>query len=329
MQFEDLADYIVDKEFKAGEEIFSSEKETDAAIFILRQGSVKLSGVGIEKTIKPGEYFGESLLLLDTRQKSTGTVLTPRYSALSLGHCICGVLELSSCRLVFDTATIPDIDGENMYYLDQMDLNDTDDEEENLFGSAPSALTRETTKQWLKNTSSDLLRSAVKTNMKLGDLEKHSVLGEGQFGEVWLVSADLPGKLGTQHFALKCQNKSDDLRGDSVDFIRREIDVLRMMDHPFVITYVHEYDDPSQIYILMRLVYGGELFDVIHCQNEDGTWSSGIPEDHAKFYAMLIADTLEYIHRKQLVYRDLKPENVLIDRQGYPVICDFGFGKLP
>ena len=77
----------------------------------------------------------------------------------------------------------------------------------------------------------------------------------------------------------------------------------------------------------MCLVYGGELFDVLHYQDENGKWSSGIPEDHAKFYAMIIADTLEYMHRKSLVYRDLKPENVLIDREGYPVICDFGFGK--
>ena len=56
----------------------------------------------------------------------------------------------------------------------------------------------------------------------------------------------------------------------------------------------------------MGLVHGGELFDVIHTE-QDGVWSSGIPEGDAKFYAMVLTDTLDYMHRKQLVYRDLKP----------------------
>ena len=95
---------------------------------------------------------------------------------------------------------------------------------------------------------------------------------------------------------------------------------------PYIVNLVHSYDHPDSIYILMGLVHGGELFDVIHTENADGTWSSGLPECDAKFYAMVVADTLDYIHRKQFVYRDLKPENVLIDKDGYPIICDFGFG---
>ncbi|CAJ1942794.1 unnamed protein product [Cylindrotheca closterium] len=328
IQFEDLADYVVDKEFKADEVIFCDEEDTEAAMYIIRRGSVKLTGEGIHDIVKSGGYFGESLLLLDNRQGSMPKgKLTPRFSAKALEQCHCGVLYLSNCRFVFDTGTIPDLHGENRYYLDNVGLTDSDDDDEGLFGAAPSSLTRETTKQWLRNTSSDLLRSVVKTNVQLADLEKHSVLGEGQFGEVWLVSADLSDPHSKQFFALKSQHKEDDSRGDSIDFIRREIDILQAVDHPFLITYVHEYDDPDKIYILMRLVYGGELFDVIHYKTENGKWSSGIPEDHAKFYAMMIADTLEYMHRKQFVYRDMKAENVLIDRDGYPVICDFGFAK--
>ena len=169
----------------------------------------------------------------------------------------------------------------------------------------------------------------VKTTQKLEDFEKHSILGEGQFGEVWLVSADFPGDFGTQHFALKAQKKDDPTRGDSIVAIKREIDVLGLMDHPYIVNLVHHYEDPEHVYILMALVHGGELFDVIHTEQEDGTWTSGLPESDAKFYAMVIADTLDYIHRKQYVFRDLKPENVLIDKDGYPIICDFGFGKYP
>jgi hypothetical protein len=49
----------------------------------------------------------------------------------------------------------------------------------------------------------------------------------------------------------------------------------------------------------------------------------------AKFYAFLLADTLSFIHSKKYVYRDMKAENVLIDDDGYPILCDFGFTKYP
>ena len=132
------------------------------------------------------------------------------------------------------------------------------------------------------------------------------MLGDGQFGEVFLVSAYVSAEYGEQHFALKTQKKVDPIRGNSVVAIEQEIDLLGLMDHPYIVNLVHSYDHPEEIYILMGLVHGGELFDVIHTE-QDGVWSSGIPEGDAKFYAMVLTDTLDYMHRKQLVYRDLKP----------------------
>jgi hypothetical protein len=326
-QYEELADLIVDKEFKTDELIFSTEGETEAALYILREGSVSLSGGDQDDIIKPGGYFGDSLLLLDSRRPSKrGSKTIPRFSARAAEPSFCGVLYLHECRQVFDTSSIPDLHGENKYYPGEVEDSNSNDDDDMLLAASLGTLNRETTKQWLRKASSDLLRTVVKTNLVLDDWERHSVLGEGQFGEVWLVSANLPGNHGLQYFALKSQQKNDASRGDSVDVIRREIDILRLMDHPFIITYVHQYEDPEHMYILTCLVHGGELFDLIHYQNEDGTWDAGIPEEDAKFYAVMIADTLEYMHRKQFLFRDMKPENVLIDKDGYPVICDFGFG---
>jgi protein kinase A len=75
--------------------------------------------------------------------------------------------------------------------------------------------------------------------------------------------------------------------------------------------------------MLMGLVQGGELYAIMHTVRRDG-----IPENKAKFYCSGIAEGLAYIHRRGFVYRDLKPENVLLDDKGYPVIVDFGFAKL-
>jgi protein kinase A len=52
-----------------------------------------------------------------------------------------------------------------------------------------------------------------------------------------------------------------------------------------------------------------------------------MPEKNAKFYALVIADVVSFMHRQHIIFRDLKPENVLIDEEGYPALCDFGFAK--
>jgi hypothetical protein len=325
-QLEELSTLVVDKKFEANETIFDPAKEVEAALYIVREGTITLSGKRSD-VIKPGAYFGTELLLLDTKQeemldKRGPTKTYPQYTAIASEDCLVGILSLSDCRNIFDTYNMfdPNTELPEAVELDGEDLV--------AAASVAPGAARLTTTRWLKKSSKETLRKAVAAN--LGDLDtltKHSVLGEGQFGEVWLVSAYVSPDFGHQTFALKTQQKDDPTRGESVDAIRREIDVLRLMDHPFIVGLVHHYEGPEKMHILMSLVYGGELFDVIHTENDDGTWNSGIPESDAKFYALVVADTLDYIHRKQFVYRDLKPENVLIDKDGYPVICDFGFGK--
>ena len=75
--------------------------------------------------------------------------------------------------------------------------------------------------------------------------------------------------------------------------------------------------------MLLEFVQGGELFAVVHTTKTDG-----IPDAQAKFYAAGIILALGYLHKKDVAYRDLKPENCLIDAQGYPKLIDFGFAKV-
>ena len=75
--------------------------------------------------------------------------------------------------------------------------------------------------------------------------------------------------------------------------------------------------------MLLKLYQGGELNSVIHTATRDG-----IPERAARFYAANILEGLSYMHRRHIIYRDLKPANVMLDADGYTVIVDFGFAKI-
>lgn len=185
---------------------------------------------------------------------------------------------------------------------------------------------------WIQNSKDIKEMNAIKAALKeqtADDLERIKVLGEGQFGEVWLVSTRLPGVAvpqgKTKHeFALKIQNITE----DEEPMIRGEVKVMQDLSHPFVSSLYRTYEDEDTIDMLLGLIPGGELWDVIHKENEEtGEWLSGIPETHAQFYSMVVADTLSYMHTQQFVFRDLKPENIMLDAKGYPIVVDFGFAK--
>lgn len=180
-----------------------------------------------------------------------------------------------------------------------------------------------------------LRKSASKFASSRDDLEFIKVLGEGQFGEVWLVAATLPDHdPSRQEFALKMQKLAgddDDGEGFSVeeskDAIRNEIKALQTLHHPFIVNLVHTYESEDSIDMLLGLIPGGELWDEIHKQEPDGNWVSGIAEGKARFYAYVLVDTLAFLHSRGYIFRDLKPENIMIDQDGYPIIVDFGFAK--
>lgn len=290
----ELASHLVDKEFEAKSTIFKEGQTVEGALYIVREGTLKISSLDGNRSeeIVPGGYFGQEQLLADIKGKRVNA----NYSVV-VGDdlCVCGILTLKDCRSVFDTTAM---------------------EEGSYTGGSSYKLSKR-----------QKVKEAIKKTVSLDTMKKECILGEGQFAEVWLVSADLP--LGHQEFAMKIQYCDDEVRqDDALESIRREITVLQQLHHPFIIDLVATFDkDDGSIYMLMEAVKGGELWGVVHQQGEDGEWKSGLSESHAKFYSLLMADTLAYMHREKFIFRDLKPENVLIDEEGYPIIVDFGFAK--
>ncbi|KAL7496478.1 hypothetical protein ACHAWT_007158 [Skeletonema menzelii] len=154
----------------------------------------------------------------------------------------------------------------------------------------------------------------------LDDLDFHRLFGAGTFGRVWIVSPF--GKRVA--YALKIQSKRELLDQRQAGGAQRERSVMVKLDHPFVCKLVNTFQDEACIYMLLQFVQGGELLNLI----QGGDAYGGLPESAAKFFAAGILEGLTHMHQRQIVYRDLKPENVLLDKDGYAVIVDFGFSKI-
>lgn len=164
-----------------------------------------------------------------------------------------------------------------------------------------------------------------KCKIGLKDLNYHRLLGEGQYGKVWLVTDK--NVEDPEPLALKIQQLKTAKNFDRTEAIRKETKLMRALQHQFIVRLLNVYKSETEMSMLMSIAPGGELFDVIHRQTDDGYWISGMNEPCAKFYTAIIADTLAYMHKQKYLYRDLKPENILIDTDGYPVLTDFGFAK--
>ena len=160
-----------------------------------------------------------------------------------------------------------------------------------------------------------------KSVLKLDDLKKHRILGVGTFGKVWLVSSVQDGQ--TEAYALKIQRKRLLLKSHQVNGVIREMRLMSNLDHPFVLKLVNVYQDTDSVYMLIKLVQGGELYSLMKKARRQT-----LSERDGRFYASGILAGLAYMHRRHILYRDLKPENVLIDKDGYTTIVDLGFAKI-
>ena len=162
----------------------------------------------------------------------------------------------------------------------------------------------------------------IGSSLELDDLTLHSIIGNGAFGQVWLVSATVPA--GTQlTYALKIQSKYELTEKKHVKALTRERNILAELNHPFLLHLVQTYQDESFVFMLTGLCQGGELYSLLHSNRTTFIMT----ESSSKFYASCILDALSYMHQRSIVYRDLKPENCLLTCIGYPTLVDFGFSK--
>ncbi|MES1916214.1 MAG: hypothetical protein MHM6MM_008054 [Cercozoa sp. M6MM] len=174
----------------------------------------------------------------------------------------------------------------------------------------------------LRDLRSHFNERKQRDELHLRDFEIINTLGTGTFGRVCAVKYrhNLPVDGHSRVFALKKMQKAKILQLKQLDHIRDEKAVLEEIDHPLVVQYIVSWTDEFHVFMLMEFIVGGELFTFLR---QSGRFS----KDIARFYAAELVLVLEYLHARQLIYRDLKPENLLINRNGHLKVVDFGFCK--
>ncbi|KAJ5728367.1 Serine/threonine-protein kinase psk1 [Penicillium malachiteum] len=164
------------------------------------------------------------------------------------------------------------------------------------------------------------MRSQICRKMTAQDFEPMLCLGKGSFGTVLLVRHAVTGKLYAQK---QFKKASITVHKKLVEQTKTERMILESVNrHPFVVKLFYAFQDHEKLYLILEYAQGGELFTHLAMERM-------FEEDAAAFYMAEMVLALEHLHQNVgVLYRDLKPENCLLDREGHLLLTDFGLSKI-
>jgi serine/threonine protein kinase len=154
----------------------------------------------------------------------------------------------------------------------------------------------------------------MRSRITLDDFEHIAIIGRGAFGEVSLVRSCESGEL----YAMKRLRKSEMLRKDQVAHVRAERDLLVLAESASYVCKLYcTFQDAEHLYLVMEYLPGGDLMQLLIQRDT-------LDEDSTRFYAAEIGTAIEQVHRLGFTHRDIKPDNILIAKDGHIRLSDFG-----
>ncbi|CAL8070614.1 unnamed protein product [Calicophoron daubneyi] len=169
---------------------------------------------------------------------------------------------------------------------------------------------------WSKKTKLSQARKEFE-NLQLSDLKVVGTLGVGGFGRVNLVQIDGDEK---RSFALKQMKKNHIVQTRQQEHVMNERNILFQTSSDFIVRLWKTFKDRKYVYMLLEACLGGELWALLRDQYF-------FTENVTQFYIACVIEALDYLHKMDIAYRDLKPENLILDAHGYCKLTDFGFSK--
>eukprot|EP00457_Paulinella_chromatophora_P001846 gb/GEZN01001848.1/.p1 GENE.gb/GEZN01001848.1/~~gb/GEZN01001848.1/.p1 ORF type:complete len:833 (-),score=119.81 gb/GEZN01001848.1/:203-2701(-) len=288
---EKVAGALGKKVYEEGKTIFEQDDQADA-MYIIQSGEVEMiimdKGVKkVVKTHKAGGYFGEKALLKGTPRAMTAVAVQPT-KLLRLDRNDFHLL-LGPLEDIMKRPSLPVIPvpiPRNSFDRDKPQKPEVKEKEP----------------------------GPEREDVDINKLEVITLLGKGAFGRVKLVRDTSSSKT----YALKVVNKALVVRARQEIHIMGEKNIMAQLNHPFIVHLYKTFMDKDTLYFLMEVCLGGDFFGYLR---ERFNFS----ENEGRFYAGCVVLLLEYLHSKDIIYRDLKPENLLIDPRGYLKMIDFGF----
>ncbi|KAH9255543.1 hypothetical protein BASA81_006373 [Batrachochytrium salamandrivorans] len=163
----------------------------------------------------------------------------------------------------------------------------------------------------------------LRPELKLQSIKLCALLGRGNFGRVHLARNEANHK---ELFALKVLGRHFIVQNGWEILVENErnamLELAGLTKSPFLIMLYNSFSDKKNIYLLLELCEGGDLYNLLRI-----TKTNRFSETVAQFYMACVVLGLEAMHSREICYRDLKPENLMISRNGYVKVADFGLAK--
>ncbi|KAF1495914.1 cGMP-dependent protein kinase 2, partial [Eudyptula minor novaehollandiae] len=283
------------------------EGEEGNTFFIIAKGKVIVTQSTADhlqpqliKNLHKGDYFGEKALISDDVRSAN--VIADEYNV--------------EC-LVIDRETFNQTVGtyeELQTYLEGYvaNLARADEKRHAIGRSFCGQLTKEVSLEMVELKE----KVAQFPSSPFQNLEVVTTLGVGGFGRVELVKV----KNENMAFAMKCIKKKHVVDTKQQEHIYSEKKILEQICSPFIVKLYRTFKDSKYVYMLLEACLGGELWSLLR---DRGSFD----EATTKFCVGCVTEAFDYLHHTGIIYRDLKPENLILDAEGYIKLVDFGFAK--